>query len=61
MIFKNTGLDDMITKSFIGNRTESEQEELSKALNKNGLVQVQTTVNGKMVSSLVCSGRKQVM
>lgn len=47
MNFVNTGLDSMTVNSFVGNRTDEEREVLQKSMNKNGLVQVETTVNGK--------------
>lgn len=47
MNFVNTGLDSMTVNSFVVNRTDEEREVLQKGMNKNGLVQVETTVNGK--------------
>lgn len=44
--FVNNGDDENLLKSMIG-REDRDQEELVKALDKSGLVQVQTTVKGK--------------
>lgn len=45
--FVNSGADEALLKSLAGDERYQDNDELAKALKKEGLVQVQTTVNGK--------------